>query len=273
MPSEPPQALQQEVIDAYKRMTQDYDRIIAQQPFFINCYALYAKLLDRILDQRQFERILDVGCGNGNQTVRLARHAKEVIGIDIAEDLMAVARERCRVFPNVTIQHEDARKMPFPDASFDCIFSYGDVLSHIIDGYERALAEISRVAKPGATISFEVDNKWHLGIFYHPSELWANLKTPGRGNTARFWEGLHFKTFTRPELVGLLDKYHIDLLEYHNHNALAALVPDQYVLEPEGRSLWGRIALALGKIDLAWSGRFPINRVGFNIMVIARKRA
>lgn len=264
---------EQQVIAAYKRLTDEYDRIIEQQPFFINCYALYTKMLDKILSGRSYERVLDVGCGNGNQTVRLALHGKEVVGIDIAEDLMAVARDRCQRFPHVTIQREDARKLPFPDASFDCVLSFGDVLSHIVDGYELALAEMARVARPGAVVSFEVDNKWHLGIFYHPHELWRNVLTPGRGNTARFWEGMHFKTFCRPELLGLLNRYDLELVEYHSHNALAALVPDPYVLEEQGRSRWGRIALALGRIDLAWSGRFPINRLGFNIIVLARKRA
>jgi len=44
------------------------------------------------------------------------------------------------------------------------------------------------------------------------------------------------------------------------------------VLEHNGRSLWGRMALALGKIDLYFSGVFPLNRFGFNTMVILRKR-
>lgn len=262
---------QQQIIAAYRRMTDDYDRIIAQQPFFINCYALYAKLLHQILDGRTYDRVLDVGCGNGNQTVQLASHAKEVVGIDIAEDLMEVCRDRCKRFSNVTILKEDARKMPFENESFDCVLSFGDVLSHITDGWESALAEMGRVSRKGALVSFEVDNKWHPGIFYHPDELLANLSRWGAGNTARYWEGMHFKTFCRSELVSHMKQNGLVLESYHAHNALASIVPDQYVLESSGRSLWGRIGLALGRIDLAMSGLFPINRMGFNTIVIARK--
>ncbi|MBI3812340.1 MAG: class I SAM-dependent methyltransferase [Nitrospirae bacterium] len=256
---------------AYKRLTEDYDRIIEQQPFFINAYALYDKLLHQILDGRRYDKILDVGCGNAAQTVRLALHGGEVIGVDIAEDLLSVASERCRTFPNVRFMKEDARKLPFPDRSFDCILSYGDVLSHITDGYGQALSEISRVSKSGAVISFEVDNKWNAGLFYKPRELWDAIRSPGKGHDTREWEGMRFKTFTHRELAGLLRKQGFKIVGYHGHNILASLIPDRYVLEQDRRTLLGRLALILGKIDLSVSGLFPFNRFGFNIMVMARK--
>lgn len=261
----------QEVALAYKRLTEDYDRIIEQQPFFINAYALYDKLLRQILDGRRYDRILDLGCGNAAQTVQLAGRGGEVIGVDIAEDLLSVARERCRTFPNVRFMKEDARKLPFPDRTFDCILSYGDVLSHITDGYEQALSEIGRVSKSGALISFEVDNKWNAGLLYKPRELWDAIWTFGKGHDSREWEGMRFKTFTHRELAGLLKKYGFKIVGYHGHNILASLIPDRYVLEQDRRTFWGRLALLLGKIDLSVSGIFPFNRFGFNIMVIARK--
>lgn len=262
----------QDVVSTYKRLKSDYDQIIAEQPFFINCYALYEKLLDRILTDRHFEKILDVGCGPGAQTVRLAQHGTEVIGVDIADDLLGVAKERCRAYRHVKFLKEDARALSFDNETFNAIFSYGDVLSHILEGYEQALAEMSRVAKPGALVTFEVDNKWHLGIFYHPIEFLKNLVTPGRGHIARQWEDLHFKTFTYREIKNLLRKYGLEIKESHGHNVLAAIVPDRYVLENYRRSLWGWMALWLGKIDLTLSGRFPFNRLGFNTIIIARKK-
>lgn len=259
------------VASAYKRMTRDYDRVIEHQPFFINAYALYDKLLNSILNGRRYEKILDVGCGNGAQTVRLAGHGKEVIGVDIAEDLLCVARERCRSMPNVRFSKEDARKLSFPDGVFDCVLSYGDVLSHILDGYEKALSEISRVSKPGALITFEVDNKWNAAILYHPFELWDALWTRGRGHDSRKWEGMRFKTFTHRELAGLLKKCGLEITGYHCHNILAAFIPDRYVLEQDRRTVLGRVALGLGKIDLAVSGNYPFNRFGFNVLVVAKK--
>jgi ubiquinone/menaquinone biosynthesis C-methylase UbiE len=261
----------QRIVETYKRLTEQYDEVVAGQPFFINCYALYDKLMDLLLTGRTYQRILDVGCGNGLQTVRLARHGKEVIGVDISEELLEVARQRCRGLSNVTLMKEDARKLPFQDDSFDCIFSYGDVLSHIVDGYEQALSEMSRVAKRGAVVTFEVDNKWHLGIPYHPRELWHNLRHRGRGHTERRWEGMQFKTFTHPELVGLLKKHRLELVEYHGHNILSSIIPDRYMLDRWDKSLLGRAGIALGRLDLILSGTFPFHRLGFNNMVIMKK--
>ncbi len=253
------------VATTYNQIGADLDRMAMQEPFLINCYRLYDRLLDRFA-RGPLGRVLDLGCGSGLQTVVLAQRAKEVIGIDIAADLIEIARERCRAFPNVRFLVDDARRLPFQDKAFDAVFAYGDVLSHIVDGYETALSELARVARPGALVSIEVDNKWNLGLLYHPRELWDALRTPGRGHTSRFWEGMPFKTFTHRELRRLLRRYGFEIRGYHAHNILASIIPDKYVLEKHRRSLGGRLALRLGRLDLALSDLYPFNRFGFNII-------
>jgi SAM-dependent methyltransferase len=183
-----------------------------------------------------------------------------------------VARTRCRDHPNVLLLKEDARALSFGPGSFDAVFSYGDVLSHIVDGYETALSEMSRVARPGALITFEVDNKWHPGIFYTPGELVRNLVSPGHGHAGRKWNNLSFRTFTYHELRRLLNRHGMDIVEFHGHNMLASLIPDRYVLERTPRTFGGRTAIWLGRIDLDLSDVFPFNRMGFNSIVVARKR-
>jgi ubiquinone/menaquinone biosynthesis C-methylase UbiE len=265
-------ATENRIAELYNSLKDVYDENLAFVPFFINCYAMLDRVMDRVLDGKHFGRILEVGCGPGIQTVRLARHGKEVVGLDIAEDLMAVAQERCRSFPNVRFVKEDARALSFRDGSFDLVFSYGDVISHIIDGYEDAIQEMSRVARAGGIITFEIDNKWHPGFFYDWPEFLTNLKTFGRGNTAREWGGMHFKTFTHPELKGLLEKYDLTITGYYGHNILASLVPDRYILEGRSRTIMGRLALWLGRLDLWVAGVAPFNRLGFNTVVVARKK-
>lgn len=260
------------IAEVYNSLKDEYDENLATVPFFINCYALFDRLMDRILEGNRFEKILEVGCGPGIQTMRLARHGREVVALDIARELMGVARERCRSHPNVRFVQEDARALSFPDKTFDLVFSFGDVLSHIVEGYEEAVAEMSRVARSGAVVTFEVDNKWHPGIFYDLPELAGNLGTPGRGNAIREWGGMHFKTFTYPELKHLLEKNGLELTGYYGHNILASLVPDRYILERGSRSWLGRMGLWLGRIDIRLSGTAPFNRLGFNTVVVARKR-
>jgi ubiquinone/menaquinone biosynthesis C-methylase UbiE len=259
------------IVSVYNQWGEAFDRMTEEAPFLANSYRLYDRLLAEITRGRRFKRVLDVGCGSGLQTVFLANHADEVVGIDIAEEFIELARQRCNEKKNVSFKVADARKLPFEPGQFDCIFSYGDVLSHIVDGYDLAVSEIGRVAAPGALLSIEADTKWNFGIFYHPSELRDALRTPGKGHATRVWEGMRFKTFTYRELLSLLERNGFNLLSCHGHNILASLVPDRWLLEKGRRTLGGRLGLALGRLDLRLSGIPPFNRFGFNFVMTLRK--
>jgi ubiquinone/menaquinone biosynthesis C-methylase UbiE len=261
----------QNVVSHYQRLSDLYQEIIVSQPFFINCYALYDKLLDKVLKGKNYDTLLDVGCGGGVQTVVMAGHANQVIGIDIAEEFVEVAKKRCISLTNVSFQIENACQLPFSDNQFDGIVSYGDVLSHIIEGYDRALSEMARVVKPGGWITFEVDNKWNAGMLFIPKEFKDAWNLKGKGHATRRWQGMFFKTFTPTELKELLDRNHLRVVEWHGHNILASLIPDRWLLE-EKRTFLGRVAILLGKIDLWISGIYPFNRFGFNHMLIVRKK-
>lgn len=66
---------------------------------------------------------LDIGCGEGELTSRLAETAQRAAGIDISEIAIAEAARR-RVRPNLSFAAGDARSMPFEDESFDLICSH-----------------------------------------------------------------------------------------------------------------------------------------------------
>ncbi len=262
----------QEVLNRYNALGGEYDAMVRVTPFLMNCYILYAHCLNNLTKGRRFARVLDVGCGSGLQSVYLADHAAEVVGVDLSLALIRLAKGRCQSHPHARFQVADACRLPFADASFDCIVSYGDVLSHIVEGYEQAVSEMARVARPGALLTLEADTKWNFGILYHPRECLDALQVRGRGHATRVWEGMRFKTFTYSELTGLLEKNGFEMLSCMGHNILASLIPDRYLLETK-RTWMGRLALMLGKVDVWLSGRYPFRRFGFNFVVTARKRA
>ncbi|MBI3805109.1 MAG: methyltransferase domain-containing protein [Nitrospirae bacterium] len=260
------------VAKVYNDWGKGFDELVNETPFLMNSYLLYDLCLEELTRGKRYGRILDVGCGSGLQAVRLAPYAEEVVGIDLSKELIEIAKERCKTHDNVTFQVANACQLPFPDRSFDFLISYGDVLSHIVEGYEEAVAEMARVAKPGAIVTLECDTKWNFGIFYHPSELVDALRVPGKGHATRVWEGMRFKTFTWRELRSILEKNGLEILYCRGHNILSSLIPDPFLLEKGKRSLVGRLALALGRIDLALSGTYPFSRFGFNFVVTARKK-
>ena len=85
-------------------------------------------------------RILDVACGTGF----LTRHLRgEVVGLDQSEEMLKIARQR---LPGATFVNGNAFSLPFPDASFDRVFTsnfYGLLLSHERSAF---LKEVRRVA-------------------------------------------------------------------------------------------------------------------------------
>jgi ubiquinone/menaquinone biosynthesis C-methylase UbiE len=272
MPDEPAQAVAQVVANAYNHLGAGFDAMVEKTPFLINCTLLYNHCLEEFTAGPPLLRVLDVGCGSGVQSTYLAPYSKEVVGVDLSEKLIEIAKDRCKAYPHTQFLVGDACKLPFPNQSFDFIISYGDVLSHIVQGYKEAVSEMARVARPGALVTFECDTKWNLGILYHPIELMDALKARGIGHATRDWEGMRFKTFTYCEIKSLLEKNQLEIISCRGHNILASLIPDRYLLEKKERTLIGKLALFLGRIDLRLSGIYPFNRFGFNFIITAKKR-
>jgi len=84
-------------------------------------------------------RILEVGCGPGNATIPLAKRGFEIVGIELGEDLAALAQAACLPYPNVRIDHAAFEDWPLPTEPFDLVFSASAF--HWIDatvGYAKA---------------------------------------------------------------------------------------------------------------------------------------
>ena len=87
--------------------------------------------------------LIDVGCGTGAHTAAFAARGWEVVGVDIAEELLARARER-----GVEVVTADAAALPFADASFDAAVS---MWTHTdVDDFDAVLGEVRRVLRPRA---------------------------------------------------------------------------------------------------------------------------
>ena len=132
--------------------------------------------------------VLEVGCGLGTDLMEFK--GARAVGVDLTPRAVALARRR-----GADARVADARSLPFPDASFDLVYSFG-VIHHSPEP-EKIVAEIWRVLRPGGTViamlynrrSFRViyDIVWRHGVLRAgllrrtPSELVAHLCEARRG--------------------------------------------------------------------------------------------
>ncbi len=94
------------------------------------------------------KRLLDYGCGNGEDSVLAAQNGATVVGIDLSEVSIAHCKERALAagVQEVTEFHVmDAEALRFADNSFDLVMEYG-VLHHL--DFPEAMSEIARVLRP-----------------------------------------------------------------------------------------------------------------------------
>jgi SAM-dependent methyltransferase len=98
-------------------------------------------------------RVLDIAVGGGRTTGLLSRHAASYVGIDIAEGMVELARER---FPGADLRIGDARDLAgFEPGSFDLVvFSFNGIDSLDHDDRRRAVRAMRRVVAPTGRVVF-----------------------------------------------------------------------------------------------------------------------
>ncbi len=125
-------------------------------------------------------KALDLGCGTGNYTLELKRRGFDVIGLDISEEMLKIARSK-----GLKCVKGDAYSLPFPEGSFDLVLSV--TMFEFIHEPERVLGEIHRVLKPGGEILIGTMNGkslWFLfkrlkSLFVETAYRYARFYTPG----------------------------------------------------------------------------------------------
>jgi SAM-dependent methyltransferase len=95
------------------------------------------------------ERILDLGCGDGQLTQRIAATGAIVTAIDASGEMVAAARAR-----GIAADQGPAEDLPYPDGSFDAVFS--NAVLHWVRGQDEMMEQVRRVLRPGGRFVAEM---------------------------------------------------------------------------------------------------------------------
>jgi len=101
------------------------------------------------LNAKTGEYVLDLGCGDGQLTRRLAATGASVVGVDASQEMVAAACAR-----GVDARQASAELLPFTDRSFDAVFS--NAALHWVRGQDAMMVEVRRVLKPGGRFVAEM---------------------------------------------------------------------------------------------------------------------
>jgi ubiquinone/menaquinone biosynthesis C-methylase UbiE len=100
------------------------------------------------------DSVLDVACGTGvlaRKAADLVGDSGSVVGVDINEGMLSVAREKA---PEITWKAGPAESLPFAANSFDCVVSQFALM--FFEDQGKAITEMGRVARPGGRVAVAV---------------------------------------------------------------------------------------------------------------------
>jgi len=215
----------------FTRVAAIYDALMAGI-----AYDVWVRYIRSLWDSRGLTpgTVLDIACGTGNVSFRLAREGLRVVGVDSSSDMIAVAASKLtrshRLEGNPLFYCQDAAELDLP-FTFDSALCLFDSLNYILE-YERLCSAFRRALlhlRPGGVFIFDVNTVYALshGFFdqdnlssdSYPRYVWRSswdpqtrlctvemdFEAPGGSGLERFREIHVQRGYTRRELTEALE--------------------------------------------------------------------
>ena len=162
----------------YDRWSDFYDR--EDNPLV----ALESELVFQHLGSLSGLSVVDLGCGTGRQTLKMAELGADVTGVDFSDGMLAQARRKSAGRQVRFIRHDLETPLPFEEATFDRVVSCL-VLDHIRN-LDQFLSEMKRICKPEG---FTVLSVMHPAMLlrgveahFHDPETGQDIRPSSAGN-------------------------------------------------------------------------------------------
>lgn len=152
-----------------------------------------------LLNAQSGERILDLGCGTGHLTAKLAETGAQVVGVDRSPEMIRQAKEK---YPSLQFEVMDAREIRL-DGNFDAVFSNATL--HWVKEPERVIVGINNVLRPGGRFVAEFGGKGNTGeLIKAIQRSWLKLGIAGSAPNPWYYPSI-------PEYTSLLEKHNFEV--------------------------------------------------------------
>lgn len=243
-------------------------------------YLITMHILDTYLpSRRRHPRVLDAGGGPGRYTIAQAEQGYRMTLLDLSPANVDLARQRiAEAGPTVAARVEQVVEgsftdlSMFPDGGFDAVLCLGGALSHVMDVYARlrAVAELRRVARPGAKLIISVGNilsglralvQWPY-LWQETGDFWQDLLarvsenstfphdalSAMRGSAGNLANGAPYYEFMPEEFRTLLGAAGLTVVNLYGCQGIAAHLPsdnlEALMADPERWPIWRQWLLA-----------------------------
>jgi ubiquinone/menaquinone biosynthesis C-methylase UbiE len=218
-------------IALYDRIASQY--VLSQKRFYRGRQDEATRTIFSLAKNLKGKKLLDVGCGNGDQLALACKKGAEVYGIDISPKMIGEAKRSHSFLNNLSVQ--DLNKLRFNNNSFDIVISRF-ALQHL-DNVEKGLGEIWRVLKPGGTAVFLVGHPFmQFLIKKHKTSYFTKniVSVPLYGNKVTVSEPAHtMSEYLTPWLFSHFKIVHFEEGPRHAKSEVKSLdrFPLYFVLE------------------------------------------
>src|SRR5690625_667938 len=112
----------------YNNFALIYDQLMNEAP-----YDEWVNFTLHFLKQRQANKIVDLGCGTGEITLRLAKRYENIVGVDRSAEMLAIAEQKTNVSNNSILWVKQDIRYLTGFNEVDLFISYCDVINYITD--------------------------------------------------------------------------------------------------------------------------------------------
>ncbi len=148
-------------MESYSHLAEYYDMLMDDVDY--NRWCSFIEEIFQVYNLKP-QKILDTACGTGNITIPLAAKGYEMWGVDISEEMLAVAESKARKQKrNIRFLHQDMADLSL-NRSFEAVLCMCDGVNYIIEEEDllQYFESVYRVMTPGGLFVFDISSEYKL---------------------------------------------------------------------------------------------------------------